>query len=104
VEWWSDVWRSPMAAEYLAADRRGLYRLATLEQDFWDATTSAARLSISAEIRRAGLPFGLNPIDRRRLQWQVGQDESAPEKAKTRRAARKKPRARKDPRDVLRIA
>src|SRR3989304_598912 len=34
-QWWRDVWRAPMAAEYLKADVHGLYRLAVLVDRFW---------------------------------------------------------------------
>lgn len=74
--WWRDVWRSPMATEFLQADRHGLYRLAVLVDAFW--RTEDPRLA--AEIRLQAQCFGLTPIDRRRLQWEMS-DEDAKEKA-----------------------
>ena len=65
--WWSDVWHSPMAAEFLKADLHQLYILAELVNRFWFRPTTA----LAAEIRQHRLAFGLTPIDRRRLQWEI---------------------------------
>ena len=65
--WWRDVWRSPMAAEYLQADVHGLYLLAVLVNDFWDCPSK----ELAGEIRLQRQCYGLTPIDRRRLQWEV---------------------------------
>ena len=69
--WWKDVWHSPMAAEFLKSDVHQLYILAELLNRFWWAPTTA----LAAEVRQHRLAFGLTPIDRRRLQWEIGQDE-----------------------------
>ena len=66
-EWWTDVWHSPMAAEFLKADIHGLYRLALLIDAFWLQPTK----ELAAEIRQEQTAYGLTPIDRRRLQWEV---------------------------------
>jgi hypothetical protein len=70
--WWRDVWLSPMADEYLDADAHGLYRLAVLVDDFWNAPSE----KLAAEIRLQQQCFGLTPIDRRRLQWEVERVEA----------------------------
>ena len=70
--WWRDVWASPMAAEYLESDRHGLYILASLVDRYWTAPTVA----LASEIRLQRQCFGLTPIDRRRLQWEVERVES----------------------------
>lgn len=91
--WWRDIWHSPMAPEFLKTDMHGLLRLAVLVDDFWKDPT----VSLAAEIRHQGALFGLTPIDRRRLQWEVERAESA---------GRKRPPARlqtgEDPRERLR--
>src|SRR3990172_6247841 len=46
--WWDDVWRSPMAPEFLQADVHGLYVLAELVDAFWRAPT----IALAAEIRQ----------------------------------------------------
>lgn len=98
--WWRHVWESPMASEFLPTDADGLGRLAILvDQFYW---TSDARLL--AEIRLQEARFGLSPVDRSRLQWEVAKGEEA--------AGRRRPAAaseaaapdggRVDPRQVLR--
>jgi hypothetical protein len=75
ARWWADVWASPMASEYLDADVHGLFRLAVLVDDYWRAESPTARRDLAGEIRLQGQAFGLTPLDRRRLEWTVGQVE-----------------------------
>ncbi len=105
--WWADLWASPMAAEYDATDVHGLLQLAVLVDDFWHAESPRDRQAASAEIRLQGLRFGLSPIDRRRLQWEIERSEEAQACRRRRQAAEAppeppadRPRPR-DPRSVL---
>lgn len=92
VAWWRDLWASPMRDEYLKVDVHGLTRLAVLIDRFWLGDTDVA-----SEIRLQGQLFGLTPIDRRRLQWEVVRAEEA-----ERRRRPQPPRAPlEDPRSVL---
>ena len=70
VAFWADVWASPMAAEYLAADVHGLYLLAQLVDAFWRSPST----SLAAEIRLQRMAYGLTPVDRRRLEWTMRHD------------------------------
>jgi hypothetical protein len=79
LRWWADVWASPMASEYLAADVHGLFRLAVLVDDYWCAGSPSGRKELAGEIRLQGQAFGLTPLDRRRLEWTVGQVEGRTE-------------------------
>lgn len=101
--WWREVWRSPMAGEYLKIDTHGLYRLAVLVDDFWRAPSR----ELAAEIRLQQQCFGLSPIDRRRLQWEVEREPQAPRKneppAATAATAADPARPIDDPRRALRI-
>lgn len=56
-----------MAPEYLEADQHALLMLASLVNEFWTAPTTA----LAAEIRLQRQCFGLTPLDRRRLQWEI---------------------------------
>jgi len=87
VEWWRDVWSSPMAPEFDASDRHGLNMLAILVDDYWTAESSRERMALAAEIRQQSQRFGLSPIDRRRLQWEIERTEEAVQKGTRRRAA-----------------
>lgn len=83
--WWTDLWSSPMAPEYDDSDRHGLFALAVLVNDFWRADTPATRMSLAAEIRHQGQRFGLSPIDRRRLQWEIERTDEAQDRGTRRR-------------------
>ena len=101
IRWWESVWRSPMAAEYLEADKDGLFVLARLHQDFWTAKNKKERQQAAAEMRQQGVRFGLSPIDRRRLQWEVEKGEQAVQRTEARRRPKLVPG--KDPRESLKV-
>lgn len=97
--WWRDVWRSPMASEYLQADVHGLYRLAVLVDKFWQEPSE----KLASEIRLQQQCFGLTPIDRRRLQWEVERVEAVTQ-GKRRMSQESKPtEIIEDPRKLLRL-
>jgi hypothetical protein len=68
LAWWRDLWKSPMSVEFLESDRHGLFILAALVDQYWNDTSN---VSLASEIRLQRACYGLSPIDRRRLQWQV---------------------------------
>jgi hypothetical protein len=101
--WWRDIWTSPMAPEFLKADIHGLFQLALLTNDFWEADTPSKRSAIAAEMRQQGQRYGLSPIDRRRLQWEVEKVEDAQARGQQRRgsqAPQPRPQQGEDPRKV----
>lgn len=85
--WWRELWRSPMASEYQDTDLQGLYQVALLIQDFWTATDSKARNEARLRIEKAEADFGLTPLARRRLEWQIEATEDAQAKGKKRAVA-----------------
>lgn len=107
LAFWEDIWSSPMAAEFDQSDIHGLFMLAVLVDGFWIKPHWTA----AAEIRLQGQRFGLSPLDRRRLQWEIEKVDEAQAKGEQRRArpggatpsaaSRKKPLG--DPRDFLRV-
>lgn len=90
-----------MAEEYLDADLHGLFILAELVDRFWEEPTSA----LAAEIRLQRQCFGLTPVDRRRLQWEVQRVEpdTRPRQGRLPEAAAKPAQQAdaEDPRKVL---
>jgi hypothetical protein len=94
---WDDVWESPMISEYLLADVHGLLRLTALIDQFWKKPT----VSLSGEIRLMGQLFGLSPIDRRRLEWQIVSTEEAKDKRNSNRVKRAIQIDHDDPRMIL---
>jgi len=101
LAWWADVWSSPMAPEYDDSDRHGLFMLAVLIDEFWLSPTK----DLAAEIRLQRQSFGLSPIDRRRLQWEIDRGDEASERTKKRRSvpARKNEEQPADPRSILHV-
>lgn len=85
VQWWLDIWASPMAPEFEKSDIHGLYILAALIDTFWHKPGK----DTAAEIRLQRVAFGLTPIDRRRLQWEIERTDEAQDKGARRRASRK---------------
>jgi hypothetical protein len=73
-DWWATVWASPMATIWLAADVPALVRLATLVEL---VNQGEATAMVLAEIRQLEDRFGLSPLARRRLQWEVEQAAGA---------------------------
>jgi hypothetical protein len=69
--WWRTIWTSPMATVWLEADVPGLVRLAELvELGHREGATPLAAMS---EIRALEDRYGLSPLARRRLQWEIEQ-------------------------------
>lgn len=67
-DWWGAIWASPMATAWLPSDVPTLYRLARImEAD----NRGEATASLLAEARQLEDRFGLSPMARRRLQWEV---------------------------------
>jgi hypothetical protein len=93
--WWKHVWESPMASEYLPTDVDGLNRLAILV----DSYNNNPEAKILAEIRLQESRFGLSPLDRSRLQWEVARGEEA--QGKRRPTGRDVDLSAVDPRGVL---
>jgi hypothetical protein len=71
IQSWRNAWGSPMAGQWLDTDRDALGRLALL----WDAFYKAPDSKVLAEVRLQEARFGLSPIDRSRLQWEVQRAE-----------------------------
>lgn len=71
--WWDTIWASPIAQEWVDADVPGLLALAVLVDEFWRTGDSR----VHAEMRQASREFGLSPLSRRQLQWEVRRVEAA---------------------------
>lgn len=67
LRWWETIWASPIADEWVDADVPNLLALAVLVDEFW---TTGDR-QVHAEMRQASREFGLSPLSRRQLQWEV---------------------------------
>lgn len=89
--WWSTIWNSPIAEEWVDADTPGLVALAQLVEDFW-CSDRDHRAKAHAEVRMASREFGLSPFSRRQLQWEIKKVEAAGGKPDAEPVRRGKPR------------
>jgi len=86
-----------MAAEFIAADVPGLILVARLIDRF-----NYGDVSLAAEIRLQRQCFGLTPLDRRRLQWEIERAEAAERRRPTGGRSAAQPTGVRDPRRTLR--
>jgi len=91
---WKNAWASPMASQWLDTDVDAMGRLALLWDELYKGDTKAM-----AEIRLQEQRFGLSPLDRSRLQWEVNRAEEA-DRRKPKPAAVVR-RTGTDPRGIL---
>ncbi len=91
---WKHAWASPMASQWLVTDEDALGRLAVL----WDEFYKAPDGKVMAEIRLQEQRFGLSPLDRSRLQWEVSRADEAAERKRPKAPER---RTGTDPRNGL---
>src|SRR5687767_10015919 len=73
---WQEFFESPMAGEWLATDITGLVMLAVCYDKFYQT----GDIEYIKEIRLQRQYFGLTPLDRSRLQWEVARGEEAEKK------------------------
>jgi hypothetical protein len=94
---WAHAWASPMASQWLETDADALGRLALV----WDQFYKSPNADALKEIRLQSALFGLSPLDRSRLQWEVSRADEVEEKKVKREASLK--RTGTDPRRILQM-
>lgn len=93
---WERIWRAPMAARYLKADFFRIEILIDMVDRYWRGDTA-----IASQIRLEGDSFATSPLARRRLEWEVRDQDPAAEEPKVAAAAGDVRRRAGDPRKVL---
>jgi hypothetical protein len=73
LAWWADLWASPIAGIWESVDVPALRRLALLIDWVHQGDDRAVLL---AEIRQLEDRFGLSPLARRRLAWELGRADA----------------------------
>jgi hypothetical protein len=111
VEWWNDVWSSPMSPEWDASDIHNVALCALLVDDMWSADTPKGRKDAASEYRLQRADLGISPYSRRRLEWTIESAAEAQDRGNERRSRRTPPArpatgatkksAASDPRAVL---
>ncbi len=86
-----------MAPEYLQTDIDGLNRLAFLVDSYYKRPD----VEVMREIRLQEARFGLSPVDRSRLQWEVQKGEEAQSRRKQQQSPQKRGKDSDDSRKVL---
>lgn len=97
--WWTDIWSSPMSAEFHPSDIHGLYLAAVyLQQALNPLLKAADRLAFAKQHEACVKNFGLSPMSRRALQWEIAKVDEAHQRAARRKPA--EPTEKKGPRRV----
>ena len=84
--WWEDIWSSPMSTEFVDSDIHGLYLACFYMSQVlnpWLKMTDRISASKAYEVQVRN--FGLNPMSRRTLQWEIERSEEAKAKGDKRR-------------------
>jgi hypothetical protein len=71
LDYWREVWSSEFAGLYLGMDRPGLVAVFKLID-----LVNYGQVEHMPEVRLQGARFGLSPLDRRRLNWEVGKKKT----------------------------
>lgn len=109
VRWWNDIWSSPMSSEFMSSDIHGLYLgCKQLHESLNTSNKPTDQASFMTKFEQTIRNFGLNPMARRALQWEIERGTEAETKTqererKMREAAEKKtgPTGVVDPRKGL---
>lgn len=78
VQWWNDIWTSPMSNEFVDSDIHGLYLACYYLHESlnpWYKLTE--RLTAAKMFEATVKNYGLNPSSREQLRWSVAQGTAA---------------------------
>lgn len=95
---WQEFFESAMATQWLPTDITALVMLAVCYDKFYQT----GNIDYLKEIRLQRQYFGLTPLDRSRLQWEVSRAEESEQKQQRRQHGPARRTGTRDPRDVLR--
>lgn len=86
--WWNDIWSSPMSNEFVHSDIQGLYMAAFyLAQALNPFAKLSDRLAAGKAHEACIRNYGLNPMARRTLQWEIERTKEAQERGAKRRSS-----------------
>lgn len=108
IKWWTDIWSSPMSGEFSQSDIHGLYLgCKQLHESLNPSNKGTEQASFMTKFEQTVRNFGLNPMSRRALQWEIDRGSEAAGRTADREAKAKEraesngPKAVKDPRKGL---
>jgi hypothetical protein len=86
IKWWDTIWQSPMSNEYHESDTQQLHLACFyLHQTTNPYIKMAERLAAAAKYESCVRNFGLSPMSRRSLQWEIERVNEAQGKNRRRR-------------------
>lgn len=99
-DWWTDIWSSPMSSEFNDSDVHGLYLGCMFFQESLNPLNKMAeRMSAATKFEAVVRNYGLNPMARRALQWEIDRGDTADKRTRARKMAERSPvKAVDDPR------
>lgn len=78
VDWWQDIWSSPMAGEFVDSDVHGLYLACYYFHESLNPFYKASdRIAFAKQFENSIKNYGLTPSARESLRWQVAQGAAA---------------------------
>jgi hypothetical protein len=84
--WWTSVWSSPMQSEWHPeTDYYNVLAAVGHLDDWWNAETAHERQKADTLFMKRVVPLGLDPLARRRLEWQIEVTEGAKAQGQRRR-------------------
>lgn len=85
--WWIDIWSSPMSAEFSQSDIHGLYLgCKQLHESLNSHNKATEQAAFMTKFEQTIRNFGLNPMSRRSLQWEIDRGSEAETRTKAREA------------------
>lgn len=102
--WWADLWGSEPRDEWIDADLHLLFVAARLYQMMLDPETKVtAAKACAGEFRQIMTQFGLTPMARRTLQWEIEKPEDTGKNTPAKKAPAKRAAKKADPRAKFRV-
>ena len=89
VAWWNDIWSSPMSSEFSDSDMHGLYMgCKQLQESLNPRNKATEQAAFMTKFEQTSRNFGLNPMARRSLQWEIDRGDEANDRTDKRRQAK----------------
>lgn len=93
---WNDVWTGPTGSQYGQAEEHGLLIIATLVHKLYTCDDLETFQKLAAEIRLQRRDFGLTPMSRANLHWEIANAENAIENRAEKIRKRREAQARRE--------
>lgn len=91
IAWWDAIWSSPMSSEFSEeSDKHGLYLgCALLQESINPRNKITEKMAALTKFEAVVRNYGLNPMARRALQWEIDRGDSADKRTRARKMTEK---------------